>query len=133
MSYVGLAENIAREAHEGQTRRDGETPYITHPEAVASRVDSPDLKVIAWLHDVIEDTPLTAKDLIDKGIKEDHVEAVLLLTKKKGVPNIEYWGLIKENPLARKVKVADMLTNLADDPTDHQIENYAKGLEYLSE
>ena len=133
MNYVELAEKIAREAHEGQTRRDGVTPYIVHPEEVASRVDSPDLKVVAWLHDVIEDTPMTAEDLIDKGIKEDHVEAVILLTKKKGMSNIEYWEPMKGNPLARKVKVADMLTNLADDPTDHQKEKYAKGLEYLSE
>ena len=133
MKYVELAEKIAREAHEGQTRRDGVTPYIVHPEEVASRVDSPDLKVVAWLHDVIEDTPMTAEDLIDKGIKEDHVEAVILLTKKKGMSNIEYWEPMKGNPLARKVKVADMLTNLADDPTDYQKEKYAKGLEYLSE
>ena len=133
MNYVKLAEEIATQAHAGQFRRDGVTPYIVHPEAVASRVDSPDLKVVAWLHDVIEDTPLTAKDLLDKGIKDDHIQAVILLTKKKGQSNKEYWDAIKPNSLARKVKIADMLTNLNDDPTDYQRTKYALGLKYLSE
>ena len=55
---VVLAEKIATEAHKGQFRADGKTPFIEHPKAVAAFFsdDEWQLKVIAWLHDVIEDT-----------------------------------------------------------------------------
>ena len=52
-----LCETIARQAHEGQFRRDGVTPYITHVESVVSRCSNKYEKSLAWLHDVIEDQP----------------------------------------------------------------------------
>lgn len=123
-----LAERIARQAHEGQFRRDGTTPYVKHPEAVASRVESEDAKAVAWLHDVIEDTDVDASSLLDAGVPNPVVEAVTLLTKSPDVPYEDYLKRIQKNPLARYVKIADMLSNLADSPSEKQIVKYAKGL-----
>jgi (p)ppGpp synthase/HD superfamily hydrolase len=126
--------SIAAQAHWGQTRRDGVTPYINHPKAVAERVRGDiDAEMVAWLHDVLEDTDLTANDLLDKGVPFNVIEAVIWLTKTKGVSYETYLALIKKNPLARKVKIADMLANLSDAPSEKQIVKYAKGLLYLYE
>lgn len=127
-SIVTLAEAIAREAHDGQFRRDGVRPYIVHPEAVAARLENPDEKAVAWLHDVIEDTNCDASQLRQAGIPEHIVEAVQLLTKSKGISYQDYLQTVAANPLARAVKIADMLSNLADSPTERQIVKYARGL-----
>ena len=120
---------MARRAHEGQFRRDGVRPYILHPEAVAGRVaGDPIAEAAAWLHDVIEDTSLRAEDLRKGGIPEEVIEVVLLLTNRNDLGYERYLATIAAHPVARRVKIADMLTNLSDQPTDRQIVKYAKGL-----
>ena len=135
---VGKVFGIAAAAHNGQFRRDGKTPYIKHPMAVADRVSKygHEYVCVAYLHDVLEDTDVTAQDLLNQGIPSNIVEAVKDLTKEKGMHYSgyyfdEYLFTIKRNELARRVKIADMLANLADDPTDKQIVKYSKGLQYL--
>ena len=126
---IQLAQRVARRAHAGQTRRDGVTPYVQHPEAVASRVgDDPQGVAVAWLHDVLEDTAVTEDDLRAEGFPPAVVDAVAALTKREGVSYDAYLRGVAALPLARVVKVADMLSNLADDPTDRQIVKYARGL-----
>ncbi|MDQ8205500.1 hypothetical protein [Pelagicoccus sp. SDUM812003] len=125
---TALAERIARDAHAGQFRRDGERPYIVHPEAVASRVETPEEKAVAWLHDVIEDTELEATHLQEAGVPAPVLDAVALLSKRPGLSYEDYLKGVRQNPLARAVKIADMLSNLADDPTEKQIVKYARGL-----
>jgi len=133
LAIVELAEKIATEAHAGQFRRGGAIPYIEHPRAVASRVgDDLDAQVVAWLHDVIEDCHVTADSLQEEGIPEKHVMAVLLLTKTKGVDYQSYLDRVAHCPLATRVKIADMISNLADNPTPRQIRKYAVGLERLT-
>lgn len=131
---VALAEQIAREGHQGQFRRGGEVPYIEHPKAVAARV-GPDehAQVVAWLHDVLEDTSVTQDDLREKGIPEACIEAIILLTKTKGTRYEEYLEKVAASPLAAKVKIADMISNLADQPSDRQLKKYAKGLLRLTQ
>lgn len=125
---VRLASRIATEAHQGQFRRDGR-PYICHPEAVASRVaGDPVVEAIAWLHDVLEDTSVTATDLSSSGLPREVVECVELLTKRSDLEYGEYLARIKRDPLARRVKIADMLVNLSDSPNESQIVKYSKGL-----
>jgi hypothetical protein len=122
------AEAIAMRAHEGQERLGG-APYITHPERVAKRVAGDQEAVaVAWLHDVLEDTDETESSLLDAGISKEVVDAVKTLTKSKGTDYLEYLERVRANPLARKVKIADMQDNLSDDPTEKQIIKYAKGL-----
>ncbi len=129
---LAKAEIVARKAHEGQYRRDGVTPYIKHVEAVVSRVSTPQEKIVAWLHDVIEDTNVTKEDLLDMGFDGQIVKAVVLLTKTEGYDLQKYLEAIKANPLAKMVKVADMRSNLADSPTKKQIERYSNGILYLT-
>ena len=122
------AETIARRGHEGQTRRGG-APYISHPERVARRVaGDPEAEAVAWLHDVLEDTDETEESLLAAGIPENVVEAVRTLTKSGDLEYLEYLEQVRQNPLARKVKIADMLDNLSDDPKEKQIIKYARGL-----
>ena len=127
---IALAEQIARKAHDKQFRRDGVTPYITHPEAVAKKLHNEDDNTIAaaWLHDVLEDTSETPDSLRDAGIPEEVITAVQKLTSKNGEPYEDYLEVLKANTIARKVKVADMLHNLSDEPTTKQILKYANGL-----
>jgi (p)ppGpp synthase/HD superfamily hydrolase len=126
------AEQVARKAHEGQYRRDGITPYIKHVEAVVSRVSSVDEKIVAWLHDVVEDTSVTAKDLIEMGFDRALIDAVVLLTKTEGYDLQNYLEAIKRNPVAKAVKIADMRANLADTPTKKQRERYSNGILFLT-
>lgn len=101
---------IAVMAHRGQVDKSGQ-PYILHPLTVASKLETLELKVVGLLHDTIEDTDVTAEYLIEMGIPEDLVEVVKLLTKPKGEPYEKYLRRVKENPMARKVKLADLAHN----------------------
>lgn len=131
MDYLQSAILIATEAHQNQFRRDGKTPYITHPQKVANLVESKDAKAVAWLHDVLEDSDFTVKDLFDRGIPEHIVDAVVILTKSSLYTYEEYLERVKENELAKTVKIADMMANLSDTPTQKQVEKYTKGLTFL--
>ena len=106
-----IAEKIAREAHKGQKRWGGE-PYITHPEAVANNFKNEELKVVAWLHDVLEDTKVTANILMNADIPQELVVAVGHLTRVKDENYKEFILHVKENEIATKVKIADLRHNL---------------------
>lgn len=119
------AKEIATKAHEGQFRYDGTTPYITHPERVAARVagDS-DAEIVAWLHDVVEDTSVTLDDLLSQGVPDYLLEAVEAITHLKGEFYGDYIAKVAKNPLAVKVKIADLIDNLSDKPTVGQVQKY---------
>lgn len=122
-----LARQIAYSAHKDQYRNDNSTPYIFHVIDVAQRVsEDKEAEIVAWLHDVLEDSDETESSLIQKGIPKHLVECVKLLTRDKNQPYKEYIQKIKDNPLAKKVKIADMLSNMSDDPTEKQIVKYSK-------
>jgi (p)ppGpp synthase/HD superfamily hydrolase len=126
---VTLAARIAKAAHEGQFRRDGVTPYVRHPENVAGRLRGDQYaEAVGWLHDVLEDTHETPESLRRQGMPDEVIACVEKLTKKEGVDYESYLSKIRKDPLARKVKVADMLSNLSDNPTHEQILKYARGL-----
>lgn len=130
---VELAQDIASRAHEGQVRRGTLAPYIEHPRAMAEWVgDDPELKIVAWLHDVLEDSEQTAQSLVRAGIPEHLVAAVVLLTRDPDVSDETYYRRISESRIASAVKIADMVSNLADRPTQRQIRRYAKGLLILT-
>jgi (p)ppGpp synthase/HD superfamily hydrolase len=126
-----LCEEIARNAHAGQYRRDGVTPYIVHPEDVASRLKTTEEKCVAWLHDVVEDTDITAFDLYMKGVPSHIIKAVIDLTKIDGESYETFIYRVILNPLARQVKIADIESNLSDSPTDKQIAKYTEALKIL--
>lgn len=111
------ALSIAVEAHRGQVDKLG-MPYILHPLEVARRVDTLGLKTIAVLHDVIEDTEITAEDLVEKGVPREIVEIVEILTKPQGEDYEEYVRRVAKNAKARKVKLADLDHNTSPERAD---------------
>lgn len=138
MNKYELALKIATEAHKGQVDKSG-VPYINHPLIVASLVDTEEEKIVALLHDTIEDTNITEQDLLNYGFSNKIVEAVKLLTHNKNVPYMVYVAKIKDNELARKVKIADLthnsdLSRLKEitEKDKKRYEKYQKALLYLS-
>ncbi len=105
---VALA--IARKAHAGQKDKAGQD-YIGHPLAVAAACDAPEAKITALLHDVIEDSNVTAADLREAGIDAEIVEAVILLTHDDAVDYFDYIRAMRDHPLAVTVKLADLAHN----------------------
>lgn len=126
---------LAFQAFDGKFRRGGITPAFIHPKRVVDRLRNEDesVRAAAWLHDVVEDTDVTMRDIKEQAFPIEVLTAVDLLTKKKGQPYEKYLSAVKAHPIARKVKIADMLDNISDDPTPEQIRKYAKGLLYLTE
>lgn len=126
---------ISRQAHQGQYRFDGVTPYFTHVEGVALSFslaeEGSGLRAVAYLHDIIEDTPMTAQALLGLGIAPWVVEAVVAITKVDGEDYFVYLTRVKANDMARKVKIADILNNLSDSPSRNQVKKYAKALKFL--
>ncbi len=109
MSLLDTAILVAYTAHHGQTDNSG-IPYIEHPKKVASFLDNEEDKIIAMLHDVIEDTFLTEEDL--RPVFGDKiVDIVVLLTKVKGEDYFDYINRIKGNEIATRVKLADIKHN----------------------
>lgn len=132
------AYEIAKKAHLGQIDKAGED-YIKHPEKVASFVNSDEEKAVAYLHDVIEDTELTLEDLREYGFSEEVLKAVDVITKKKGQDYQTYLNSVKENKLARVVKLADLghnsdLTRLIDitEKDRERKEKYQKAIDFLN-
>lgn len=129
-----LAKDIAVTAHLGQFRRDRKTPYINHPLRVADRLHKESDYVIAagWLHDVIEDTEESEESLLAAGIPERVVRAVVALTKRPGAETYdEYLSRVAFDEIARKVKIADLIDNLADSPSPAQLDRYSRALNFL--
>ena len=109
-----IAKQIARECHKGQKRFDGKD-YITHPEAVAKLVgEDVELKTIAWLHDVVEDTKIHFYSLIEKGIPTELVCVIDILTRREEEDYFNYILRIVEDDKAVKVKIADLKHNLSN-------------------
>ena len=127
---------IAYNAHKNQVDKSG-VPYIYHPIHVAEQMDTEEECVVALLHDVVEDTNVTFKQLGEVFSKEI-IDILKLLTKKKEIDYYEYINKIKENAVARKAKIADIKHNLdrsrLDVITDKDIkreEKYKKALSIL--
>jgi (p)ppGpp synthase/HD superfamily hydrolase len=111
---VSIAEGIARKAHAGQKEESTGEDYIKHVERVVALVEGDDAKAAAWLHDVIEDSPVTEQDLRNAGISEETLEAVFWLSRDEKQTYAEYIQLIKQsgNDLAIAVKIADLRDHL---------------------
>ncbi len=100
---------IAYNAHINQKDRSG-LPYILHPIHLAEQMDTEEECIVALLHDVVEDTEVTFKEL-EKDFSKTIIDALKLLTHDKDTDYFEYIEKIKSNPLAKKVKLADLKHN----------------------
>ena len=136
--YLDRAIDLAKQHHEGQTDKAGK-PYIEHPLRVMSQVESEEKKIVAVLHDIVEDTDISLDDLRSEGFSEEVVSAVECLTKQDGENYDSYIERISFNPLAVKIKLADLednrdLTRLPEvtDKDLERLEKYDKALEKLT-
>ena len=137
MDIVKLALETATKAHKGQVDKAGKD-YITHPIAVAEKVDTDAEKAVAYLHDVVEETDITLDNLKEMGFPDEIVAAVDCLTKRDGVPLSDYLLRVKGNALARTVKLADLAHNSdisrIPHPTEkdfRRVERYHREAAYL--
>ena len=133
------ALRLCFEAHRDQTDKSG-LPYVFHPFHVAEQMPDEKTTIVALLHDVVEDTSCTLRDLRDMGFDKDVLEALALMTQDKGVPDMDYVANLKGNELARTVKLADLrhnsdLTRLdeIDDAALRRVEKYAAAIKLLSD
>jgi hypothetical protein len=113
MLYTPVTKNAIRfcyNAHAGQLDKAG-LPYVNHPLHLAEQMSTEDETCVALLHDVMEDCGATPEDLLALGISPEALAAVQLLTHKDGVSYLDYVRAVGENPIARRVKVADLRHN----------------------
>jgi (p)ppGpp synthase/HD superfamily hydrolase len=108
------AIEIAVSAHKGQVDKAGQ-PYILHPLRLMFQMDTEAERIVAVLHDVVEDA---AQDwnfqLLEKaGFDDEIIDALRLLTRDDSKTRyIDYVKRVRENPIARKVKLADLQDNM---------------------
>ena len=133
------ALQIAVRAHKGQKDKAGHD-YILHPIRVSERCDDPRAKIVALLHDTIEDTDVTAVYLREEGFTEEIVEAVLAVTRREGEEYNDYVRRAAQNELGRMVKRADLEDNMdirrLPELTDRDVERlrkYLRAWQYIVE
>ncbi len=137
-SLLALAIAIAYQAHDGQIDKAGK-PYISHPLTVMAQMDTVESKIVAVLHDAIEDSDLTIADLVKQGFPEFITEAIVAITKLDGELYENYILRVQSNAIALKVKIADITHNMdisrIANPTDkdfQRLEKYKKVLAQLA-
>ena len=102
---------LALRAHRGQVDKAGE-PYVLHPLRLLARFRDRPAQLTAVLHDVVEDSSVTLADLRADGYPEAVVAAVECLTRRAGESYEAFIARLAENPLAQRVKLADLEDNL---------------------
>ncbi|MBR4869598.1 MAG: HD domain-containing protein [Oscillospiraceae bacterium] len=142
MLYTTLtkkAMKIAFAAHKEQVDKSG-LPYIFHPFHLAEQMKTEETVCAALLHDVAEDTEITLEDIQKEGFPQAVLAALVLLTHDEAVPYMEYVAKVKENPVARAVKLADLrhnsdLTRLdyVDEKAKERAEKYKAAMALLLE
>lgn len=111
MATLERAIQIAAEAHAGQLDKAGQ-PYILHPLRVMLHMKSEQERIVAVLHDVIEDASVTLMQLTDEGFSSIVIDAVQALTKLPGESRLAAAARAAKNPIALAVKLADNSENM---------------------
>lgn len=132
-----MALKLCFEAHKEQIDKSG-MPYVFHPFYVAEQMKTEETTIVALLHDLVEDTEYTMDDLIKMGFDKAITDAIALMTHAENLDYMDYIRMIKENPIARTVKLADLkhnsdLTRLdtIDESALSRKEKYLKAIELL--
>ena len=102
---------IAMVAHDGMVDKAG-APYIDHPVRVAAAVDGNSDKVVAVLHDVLEDCGMSIKHGVFAGLSMAERDALVAISKVDGEDSADYLKRVVANPIARRVKLADLADNM---------------------
>ena len=137
MLYTDLTKKalkISFDAHKNQVDKSG-MPYVYHPFHLAEQMDDEISTCVALLHDVVEDTDTTLDELKSDGFPDEVIEALSLMTHNDDVPYLDYVRAMKDNPIARKVKLADLAHNsdlsrleIVDDKALERVNKYKQAI-----
>ena len=132
---------IATRAHSGQFDKGG-NPYILHPLRVMLSLDNDEDRIVGILHDVLEDTSITLRHLDDNGFhgEIEILDALVSITRKSNESYKDFILRVKLNPIALRVKLADLRDNMnisrINSPTEKdflRIEKYKKAYKLLTD
>ena len=131
------AARLMLEMHKGQTDKSGQ-PYFLHPMRVVLNCETPNQKIVAFLHDILEDTPMTSDNLKELGFSSEVIKAIQSVTHKKGENYDEFIARCSLNHIGRYVKMRDLEDNLnvtrlqkIDSYAADRINRYLKALRFL--
>lgn len=131
------ALQLCFKAHKRQKDKSG-MPYVFHPFHLAEQMGTEETTVVALLHDVVEDTRYTFHHLEKMGFEKPIIDALRLLTHNDGSEYMEYIARIKNNPIAKAVKLADLRHNSdlsrldkVDRKAIERRQKYLAAIEYL--
>lgn len=134
-----MALKLCFEAHKEQTDKSG-MPYVFHPFHLAEQMTTEETTIVALLHDLVEDTDYTIEDLTNMGFDKAVTDAIALMTHADDVDYMDYVRQIKENPIAKAVKMADLQHNsdltrldVVDEYAISRREKYKKAIALLEE
>ena len=123
------AIQLAVKHYKGQVDKAGQ-PYILHPLQLMMSVDKNDEKIVAVMHDIVEDTEITLNDLQNEGFSKEVIDAIECVTKKEGEDYDSFIDRISQSALATKVKLADLEDNMdlsrLSEVTDKDLERLEK-------
>ena len=134
---INRAKELAIPHHKGQTDKAGKA-YIQHPLRLMEAVNSTNEKIVAVLHDIVEDTDVSFEDLRDEGFSKTIIEALRCITKLDGENYEDFIERISHNRLAITVKLADLEDNMdlsrlpkVTDTDLERVEKYKRAKKYL--
>jgi (p)ppGpp synthase/HD superfamily hydrolase len=129
MSTLENAIVLTAQKHAGQKDKSGK-PYILHPLRVMLSMETEEERIVAILHDILEDTDVTVSDLLKRGFSEEVVEAIRSVTRRENESYMDFIRRANENEIGRKVKIADLKDNMNWDriqqPTDDDLKRMQK-------
>ncbi|MBE6562314.1 MAG: HD domain-containing protein [Ruminococcaceae bacterium] len=142
MIYTEMTKKALKlcfDAHKDQKDKSG-MPYVFHPFHLAEQMETEETTIAALLHDVVEDTDFTLEDISEMGFSKNVTDALALLTHDDDTDYMDYVAKIKENPIAKAVKLADLAHNSdlsrLDEVTEKALERrekYLKAIKLLKE
>lgn len=138
MNYLNRAIQLASISHEDQVDKAG-TPYILHPLRVMFKMETETEMIAAVFHDIMEDCKeITAYSLEKEGFSKEIVDALIVLNRHNYANYEEYIHEVAKNPIAKKIKIADIEDNInilrlkhIEDKDLRRIEKYFKAYNYL--
>lgn len=133
------ALQIAVKAHSGQIDKAG-SAYIFHPIRVSNRCSTDDERIVALLHDTIEDTEVATEYLLMEGFPRNIVDAILSVTRNEDESYDDFIKRSRLNPIGRQVKLHDLEDNMditrLNELTEkdiYRLNKYIKAYKYLKE
>lgn len=136
-ALLPLAISTAKKAHESQVDKGG-NPYFIHVQTVAESLDDTEQKIVGYLHDIVEDTHVTLKDLEKLGFTYRIVNSIRIMTQDNFPSRKKYLETVKVDNNACAVKMADLKHNMdisrIPNPTEtdfKRVRKYKKELAFL--